>query len=127
MSNRPANLEQSFVASQREKLVVERTRLSSAIERDDDEDRLLEGAAAGQANESEDLAQDLTIYDNNRVLGATLAVRRVAIDRALAKIDEGTYGISDLSGVPIPLARLQAVPEAICTAEEAVLNARFAG
>jgi DnaK suppressor protein len=34
-------------------------------------------------------------------------------ERALAKIEEGTYGLSDISRLPIPRARLEAIPEAI--------------
>jgi DnaK suppressor protein len=118
------SIDKAFIESQRQKLVVELTKLSSAIDRKDDEDRSIHRAAVGQANESEDLAQDLTISESNRVLVGILAERRLAIDRALAKIDEGTYGFSDVSGDPIPLARLQAFPEAICTtAEEALLSA----
>ena len=37
------------------------------------------------------------------------------IDRALEKIDEGTYGICDISGEEIPLARLEAIPYATMT------------
>lgn len=37
------------------------------------------------------------------------------IDRALEKIDEETYGICDVSGDSIPLARLEAVPYATMT------------
>src|ERR1700678_980074 len=37
------------------------------------------------------------------------------IDRALEKIEEGTYGICDISGVEIPIARLEAVPYAVMT------------
>ena len=40
------------------------------------------------------------------------------IERALAKIDEGTYGLSDESGDPIPKARLEASPEALLTIAE---------
>ena len=40
------------------------------------------------------------------------------IERALQKIDEGTYGLSDASGDPIPKARLEVAPEAILTVEE---------
>ena len=32
--------------------------------------------------------------------------------KALARIDAGTYGLSEVSGKPIPLARLEAVPSA---------------
>lgn len=37
------------------------------------------------------------------------------IDRALEKIEDQTYGICDLSGEEIPLARLEAVPYATMT------------
>ena len=40
------------------------------------------------------------------------------IDRALAKMDQGTYGVSELSGRPIPLERLRVEPFARFTAEE---------
>lgn len=34
------------------------------------------------------------------------------VNKALARIDAGTYGLSEVSGRPIPLARLEAVPSA---------------
>jgi len=37
------------------------------------------------------------------------------IDRALEKIIEGTYGVCDISGDKIPLARLEAMPYATTT------------
>ncbi len=37
------------------------------------------------------------------------------IDRALQKIEEGTYGICDISGEEIPFKRLDAVPYATMT------------
>src|SRR3989338_2570048 len=37
------------------------------------------------------------------------------IDRALEKIEDGTYGICDLTGEEIPLKRLEAVPYAVMT------------
>lgn len=38
-----------------------------------------------------------------------------AIERALEKIEDGTYGVCDVSGEPIPVARLEAVPYATMT------------
>ena len=38
------------------------------------------------------------------------------IDRALAKMDKGTYGVSELSGHPIPLERLRAEPSGMGSA-----------
>lgn len=46
---------------------------------------------------------DLTLQENAR---ATL----VQIERALAKLDEGTYGLCDKCGKPISEGRLQAAP-----------------
>lgn len=37
------------------------------------------------------------------------------IDRALEKIEEGTYGVCDISGEEIPLKRLEAIPYATMT------------
>jgi DnaK suppressor protein len=40
------------------------------------------------------------------------------VNRALEKIEEGTYGLSDGSGEQIPKGRLKAIPEALYTIEE---------
>jgi DnaK suppressor protein len=40
------------------------------------------------------------------------------IDRALQRIEEGTYGISEVSGQPIPTERLEAVPWATTLVDE---------
>ena len=37
------------------------------------------------------------------------------IDRALEKIEEGTYGVCDLTGEEIPMKRLEAIPYATMT------------
>ena len=44
------------------------------------------------------------------------------IEHALAKMDAGTYGVSELSGEPIGFGRLEAVPWARVTADEAEEN-----
>src|SRR4051794_30417522 len=55
-------------------------------------------------------------------IGAGLAERLrdelAAIERAQARLAEGTYGLSVQSGEPIPDARLRAIPWAERTAEE---------
>lgn len=70
------------------------------------------------AEEIEDYAQRLAQSDVDGAVQAVEQRRLNLIDRALAKIDEGTYGLSDESGDPIPKARLEAIPEAIFTIEE---------
>jgi DnaK suppressor protein len=118
MPNLPSRFDASFIADQRRKLLAARDALSSSIDRDGDEDQSLESAAAGQANEMEDRAQDASVSDNNHLLVNVLQERRTSIERALAKIDEGTYGYSDVSGQPIPLDRLESYPEAVRGAGE---------
>jgi DnaK suppressor protein len=40
------------------------------------------------------------------------------VNRALRRIEEGTYGISEISGKPIPKERLEAVPYATTLVDE---------
>ena len=40
------------------------------------------------------------------------------IDRALQRIEAGTYGVSEVSGKPIPIDRLEAVPYATTLVDE---------
>ena len=42
------------------------------------------------------------------------------IDAALARIEQGTYGYSAISGMPIPRERLEAIPETTVLAAEKV-------
>ena len=64
--------------------------------------------AATRATEEEEL---LSLASQERAL-------LVEIDRALAKMADGTYGVSELSGRPIPVERLRAVPWARLAADE---------
>jgi DnaK suppressor protein len=40
------------------------------------------------------------------------------VKRALERIDQGTYGLSEVSGKPIPIERLEAVPYATTLVDE---------
>ena len=51
-------------------------------------------------------------------IGEQVERRLREVDRALQKVEEGTYGLSDDSGETIPRGRLEAVPEALRTVEE---------
>jgi DnaK suppressor protein len=46
-------------------------------------------------------------------VGQTLEVSLERIDRALAKLDEGTYGTCEGCGKPIPEKRLEAMPDSV--------------
>jgi DnaK suppressor protein len=66
-----------------------------------------------------DAAQPLSSEGMDDAIAAGLQDRLAAIDRALIRLDDGTYGRSVLSGDPIPDARLDADPAAELTVEEA--------
>jgi RNA polymerase-binding transcription factor DksA len=62
---------------------------------------------------------------SERVAGLAKPPELERTDRALAKLDEGTYGICDNCGQPIPERRLEAMPDSVlcvaCAANEAPL------
>ena len=59
---------------------------------------------------TDDFAKNINLEVTNKEFGL---LRQ--IDRALEKIEEGTYGICDISGEEIPVKRLEAVPYATMT------------
>ena len=78
-------------------------------------------AAAPPEDEIEDEADEAkAVTDLDPVLAEneldqdTLA----RIERALERIEEGTYGVSEVSGRPIPPERLEAVPYATTLVDE---------
>jgi DnaK suppressor protein len=71
-----------------------------------------------EPQEPEDDAQRLASAELSENLEQRDALRLVAVERALQKLDEGTYGMSDASGAVIPKERLERVPEAALTLEE---------
>jgi DnaK suppressor protein len=113
-----ASFDKEFLQRQRKHLVQLRTALKAAARHDEDEEVDIKRESADSPREYEDDAQKLA----NLELAGNLVVRDVdrlaRVERALKKLEEGTYGLSDLSGKPITRERLQAVPEAICTFEE---------
>jgi DnaK suppressor protein len=104
---------------------VARERLTA--ERADVAKLLNDTVSAGSANrevEDEpgdyaDAAQPLTAQGMDDAIADSFRARLAAIDRALHRLDEGTYGKSVRSGLPIPDERLDADPAAELTIEEA--------
>lgn len=68
-----------------------------------------------------DPADDAELIEEEQVddaLAAQLRDELAAVERAEARLREGTYGLSVESGEPIPAARLEAIPWADRTAAE---------
>jgi DnaK suppressor protein len=108
-------------AQARDRLQAERSEvedLLKGIETAGQEDRETEDEDAEQGDAIEP-AQTLTAEAMDDSTADTLRDRLAAIDRALQRLDNGTYGRSVRSGVLIPDERLDADPAAELTVEEA--------
>ncbi len=76
-------------------------------------------AAEDESGDIADPAQPLTAEGMDDAIAASLRDRLAALDRALQRLDTGSYGRSILSGQAIPDERLDADPAAELTVEEA--------
>jgi DnaK suppressor protein len=98
----------------RELLARERARIERALAR-------LGHADTGEPADEIDpanLASDLYRNELEEGLADDLREQLAAVERAEARITDGTYGRSIESGEPIPDERLEALPTAERTAEE---------
>jgi DnaK suppressor protein len=114
-----STLSPQFIAAQRKRLGALKAELLGADSTAQEETRAGQEDGGEEAKEYEDAAQ---VLDLKEVLQARHDVdqsRLANIDRALKKIELGTYGLSDKSGKAIPKERLEASPEAVLTVEEA--------
>jgi DnaK suppressor protein len=98
----------------RELLAAERTRIEDALSRLGHQDTGELSDEQDPANLASDLYQDE--FDAGRA--DDLREERAAVERAEARLAEGTFGLSIESGEPIPDERLEAIPTAERTAEE---------
>ena len=68
------------------------------------------GGSADFDDNFADSGQVAAEQGENKVLAAQLRAELDEVDRALAKLDDGTYGRCETCGEPIAPARLEAVP-----------------
>jgi DnaK suppressor protein len=105
----------------RNMLLTERERLES--ERDTirasglDMDGALPEEGEGGDEDTADLASAMMDKEMDLAVEEELEDLMSAIDHALQKIEDGTYGVCDMSGEDIPRGRLELIPWAALTAE----------
>ena len=110
-----------FLVDQRAELVAERASYVEAAESLRlDAEALAEDMEPGDIQFDEESGEGDTLnVERERDLALSAQARAAVeeIDRALAKMDAGTYGICERCGNPIPKARLKALPyAALCVA-----------
>ena len=112
----------AFIEKQRQVLTKLRADLSSAVRDEKAEEAAVKEESPGP-REYEDDAQKFATLEVDGALRVRDLERLGQVDHALKKIEEGTYGLSDMSGLPIPRERLEVVPESVYTlAEEEALE-----
>lgn len=118
MSDRKARFDKGFIDGKLEQLTKLRDDLLRMTQGKQDEEGDINADSNDDARESEDDAQRLTMLELDGNLVARNIRRLARVERALQKIHDGTYGLSDASGEPIPIGRLNVNPDAIYTVEE---------
>jgi DnaK suppressor protein len=110
-----------FLAEQRAELLAERaTYMEQAESLLQEAEQIAEDMEPGDIQFDEESGEGDTLnVERERDLALSAQARAAVdeIDRALAKMDAGTYGICERCGNPIPKARLKALPyAALCVA-----------
>jgi DnaK suppressor protein len=107
-------LKKNEIAKFRKRLEEMRSQLSRSLKGSTEEVKTSD-EAAGYSQHQADQGTD----DFDRTISLEVSSREYGIlrqiERALEKMDEGTYGVCDITGEDIPVARLEAVPYATMT------------
>ena len=112
-------LDQEFIARQKQRLQELRAEIKRVHDGLEEDERFrAEEEEDFTQHDSGDMSQSLFTREVDATVEEQVERRLRAIERALQKIEEGTYGLSDDSGEPIPRGRLEAMPEAVRTVEE---------
>ena len=103
----------------KEKLLEEKAKLISELETvgrvnpDNPNDwEALPGEKDDSTADPNDFADSIEEYEENTALVKELEIQLKEINSALDKIEEGKYGICEVSGEPIEIERLEANPAA---------------
>jgi DnaK suppressor protein len=118
MGDKTPHLDAAYIEKKRHELTKLRDALRKTANATETEEGTVKGDATLQAREYEDDAQKLDLLEREGELVGRAVQRLEQVERALRKIEEGTYGYSDLSGARIPNERLDIMPEAITTLSE---------
>jgi DnaK suppressor protein len=118
MATPTSRLDPTFLGRQKRRLTELRQQILRVRRGEESAEASANADTRDQAREYEDDAQKLAALELEGNLEAADDDRLSNIERALQKIADGTYGLSDASGAPIPMERLEAAPEALYTLAE---------
>lgn len=114
--------DRKYLNKQKNKLLKMQSDLTDSVknlERDDEEIRLSHELGDTQFSEESGEGDSSSVeHDNIKYISALEQDNLIEIQRALERIKDGTYGYSLQSGLPIPIVRLDAMPEATLRVDE---------
>jgi DnaK suppressor protein len=110
-------LDQDFIEGQKQRLIDLRHELVGVRDRLAEDERGLEGGDDFAETDTGDMSQSIFDREMDASVEEGIERRLGEVERALQKVEEGTYGVCDDTGEEIPRGRLEAVPEAIRTVE----------
>jgi DnaK suppressor protein len=87
----------------RQRLTEERTRIEGEL-------AALTGPPSSDETQESDRAAELDQSEREKAIREELTETLSAIERAESRLEEGTHGVSVVSGEPIPDERLEAIP-----------------
>jgi len=102
MTSKRQDLDQPFLRRQREALTKLRRELLRTVQANETEESDIRAKSLGEAHESEDDAQKLAMLELDGQIVSRHVQRLTLVERALQKIEDGTYGMSDADGKPYP-------------------------
>ena len=113
------HLSTDFIEKMKQKLLAKDKELAKEEETLKENDPYLtdEDRENDNAELVEDAMEDM-MHETQQMNLGIVQKSRAQIAKALDKIKGGTYGVSDVSGKPIPQERLEAYPEATTLVDE---------
>lgn len=109
-------LKKSDIADFKKKLLAIRTQITKSLKGSTAEVKSPDESAGYSQHQADQGTDDFDRTIHLEITGKEYQILR-QIDRALEKIEDGSYGTCDISGVEIPYARLSAIPYANVTVQ----------
>lgn len=111
-------LDRDFIDGQKQRLIELEEELTGVRDGLEEDARELEGQGNDFAEtDTGDMSQSIFDREMDATVEEGIRRRLAEVERALQKIEDGTYGVCDDTGENIPRGRLEAVPEAVRTVE----------
>lgn len=109
-------LKKNEIAKFKTRLLEMRTQITHTLQETQQEVKRPDEATGYSQHQADQGTDDFDRTINLELTQAEMQLLR-QIDHALEKIEEGTYGICDITKEDIPLKRLEAIPYAVMTVE----------